>query len=156
MVAAVPSLGLLLPSIAVTVRRFHDRDMSGWWYLGFIVAGMIPVVGWIASIALLVIMALPGAEAWYARCLSLPLYPSLSDASAAEVTAAANRLTPILMGHGTEDPIVPLRLAEASRAALEARLPAVPRLRQRILCGTTGQDNDGGKRRCGKAHQRAA
>jgi len=35
--------------------------------------------------------------------------------------AAANRLTPILMGHGTEDPIIPLRLAEASRAALEAR-----------------------------------
>ncbi len=23
----------LVPSIAVTVRRLHDRDMSGWWYL---------------------------------------------------------------------------------------------------------------------------
>ena len=35
--------------------------------------------------------------------------------------AAANRLTPIVMAHGTEDPIIPLRLAEVSRAALEAR-----------------------------------
>ncbi len=54
------SLGVLIPSIAVTVRRLHDRDMSGWWYLGFIVAQMIPFVGWIASIAFLVLMVLPG------------------------------------------------------------------------------------------------
>lgn len=51
---------VLVPWIAVTVRRLHDRDMSGWWYLGFIVASMIPFVGWIASIALLVILVLPG------------------------------------------------------------------------------------------------
>ncbi|WP_404482322.1 DUF805 domain-containing protein [Novosphingobium sp. BL-52-GroH] len=53
-------LAVLVPTIAVTVRRFHDRDMSGWWYLGFIVLGLIPLVGWIASIAQLVIMFLPG------------------------------------------------------------------------------------------------
>jgi len=51
---------VFIPSIAVTVRRLHDRDMSGWWYLGFIVAGMIPFIGLIASIALLVLMFLPG------------------------------------------------------------------------------------------------
>jgi len=27
------SLAVLLPTIAVGVRRLHDRDMSGWWYL---------------------------------------------------------------------------------------------------------------------------
>ena len=27
------SLPLLLPSIAVTVRRLHDTNRSGWWYL---------------------------------------------------------------------------------------------------------------------------
>ncbi len=26
-------LGTLIPSIAVTVRRLHDTDRSGWWYL---------------------------------------------------------------------------------------------------------------------------
>ena len=57
---AVFLLAIIVPSIAVTVRRFHDRDMSGWWYLGFIVLGMIPYVGFIASIASLVIMCLPG------------------------------------------------------------------------------------------------
>jgi len=35
--------------------------------------------------------------------------------------SGANRLTPILMCHGTQDPVIPLQLAEASRAALERR-----------------------------------
>lgn len=58
--AGIYGLAILIPSIAVTVRRLHDRDMSGWWYLGFIVLSAIPFVGWIASIAQLVIMFLPG------------------------------------------------------------------------------------------------
>jgi uncharacterized membrane protein YhaH (DUF805 family) len=56
------ALAALIPSIAVTVRRLHDRDMSGWWYLGLTVAGFIPLIGFAASIALLVLMVLPGTE----------------------------------------------------------------------------------------------
>jgi dTDP-4-amino-4,6-dideoxygalactose transaminase len=33
-------------------------------------------------------LALPGAEAWYARCLSLPLYPAMAEADVARVVAA--------------------------------------------------------------------
>jgi uncharacterized membrane protein YhaH (DUF805 family) len=54
------ALAVLVPTIAVTVRRFHDRDMSGWWYLGFIVAALIPLLNIISGIALIVLMALPG------------------------------------------------------------------------------------------------
>lgn len=53
-------LAVLIPGMAVSVRRLHDRGMSGWWYLGFIVASLIPIVGFIASIAFIVVMALPG------------------------------------------------------------------------------------------------
>jgi uncharacterized membrane protein YhaH (DUF805 family) len=53
-------LAVIVPGIAVGVRRLHDRDMSGWWYLGFILLSMIPVVGIIASIAMIVIFLLPG------------------------------------------------------------------------------------------------
>jgi uncharacterized membrane protein YhaH (DUF805 family) len=56
------ALVALIPSIAVTVRRLHDRDMSGWWYLGLTLVGFIPLVGFLASIALLVLMVLPGTE----------------------------------------------------------------------------------------------
>lgn len=54
------ALAIIVPAIAVVVRRLHDRDMSGWWYLGVIVASMIPFVGFIAGIAFLVLMFLPG------------------------------------------------------------------------------------------------
>lgn len=54
------AIGTILPLIAVTVRRLHDRNLSGWWYLASIIAGMIPVVGALASIALLVVCALRG------------------------------------------------------------------------------------------------
>jgi predicted ribosomally synthesized peptide with SipW-like signal peptide len=53
-------LATIIPSVAVTVRRLHDRDMSGWWYLGFILLSMIPLIGFIASIALFVVLVLPG------------------------------------------------------------------------------------------------
>jgi uncharacterized membrane protein YhaH (DUF805 family) len=36
----------LLPSLAVTVRRLHDIDYSGWWIL----IGLIPLVGAIVLI----------------------------------------------------------------------------------------------------------
>jgi uncharacterized membrane protein YhaH (DUF805 family) len=52
-------LAMLMPMWAVGVRRFHDRDFSGWAYLGFLVAGAIPLVGWIISLAGLVISILP-------------------------------------------------------------------------------------------------
>ena len=60
--AALVVLGLILPLISVVVRRFHDRNLSGWWYLGGIIAGAIPFVGILASIAILVITILKGTE----------------------------------------------------------------------------------------------
>ena len=49
---------------------------------------------------------------------ALSTYLPLEDSLEAEA-APANRVTPILMAHGTEDPVIPLRLAVLSRAALE-------------------------------------
>lgn len=37
----IAALGLILPSIGVSVRRLHDRDKSGW----FLLVGLIPLVG---------------------------------------------------------------------------------------------------------------
>jgi uncharacterized membrane protein YhaH (DUF805 family) len=56
------ALAAFIPSIAVTVRRFHDRDMSGWWYLGLTAVSLIPFIGFLASIAMFVFMVLPGTD----------------------------------------------------------------------------------------------
>lgn len=34
-------LASLIPMIAVQVRRLHDRGVSGWWYLAYIIGGMV-------------------------------------------------------------------------------------------------------------------
>ena len=40
------SLATLIPSIAVTTRRLHDINLSGWWQL----IGLIPLLGWVVMI----------------------------------------------------------------------------------------------------------
>ncbi len=47
------SLGNLLPSLAVGVRRLHDTDRSGWWLL----LALVPVIG---AIVLIVFFATKG------------------------------------------------------------------------------------------------
>jgi uncharacterized membrane protein YhaH (DUF805 family) len=39
----IVGLALLLPMLAVSVRRLHDTSRSGWWIL----IGLVPIVGWI-------------------------------------------------------------------------------------------------------------
>ena len=34
---------LLWPALAVSIKRWHDRDRSGWWVLVL----LVPVVGWL-------------------------------------------------------------------------------------------------------------
>ena len=55
-------LAMFLPAIAVQVRRFHDRNISGWWYFALCIANFVPYIGLIAVIAILVINVLPGTE----------------------------------------------------------------------------------------------
>lgn len=49
--AGLYSLFILIPSIAVTIRRLHDTDRSGWWIL----LAFVPLIG---GIVLLVFMCL--------------------------------------------------------------------------------------------------
>lgn len=48
-------LGLIVPALAVAVRRLHDTNRSGWWLLLY----FVPIVG---AIVLLVFMCLEGTK----------------------------------------------------------------------------------------------
>ncbi|HYC36350.1 MAG TPA: alpha/beta fold hydrolase [Usitatibacter sp.] len=52
--------------------------------------------------------------------VALSTYLTLEGSLDAEA-ASANRATPIFMAHGTDDQVIPLQLAEASRATLQRR-----------------------------------
>ncbi|UKE49818.1 DUF805 domain-containing protein [Xanthomonas translucens] len=49
------SLAVLVPSIAVQVRRFHDQGKSGWYVL----LGLIP---WLGGVVVLVFMLMEGTR----------------------------------------------------------------------------------------------
>ena len=53
---ALVTLGLLVPSISVTVRRLHDTNRTGWW----IFISLVPLIG---GIWLLVLTVLDGTPA---------------------------------------------------------------------------------------------
>jgi uncharacterized membrane protein YhaH (DUF805 family) len=52
------SLAVFLPGLAVTVRRLHDQDKSGWWYF----IQMIPIIGGIWLFILLVTDGQPASN----------------------------------------------------------------------------------------------
>ena len=49
-IGIIYSLAVLVPAIAVGVRRLHDTDKTGWWLL----IGLIPLIGLIVLIVFLV------------------------------------------------------------------------------------------------------
>ncbi|MDF2978288.1 MAG: rane protein [Actinomycetospora sp.] len=50
------SLAVLIPSLAVAVRRLHDTDRTGWWIL----IGLVPIVGGIVLLVFYCIAGTPG------------------------------------------------------------------------------------------------
>lgn len=48
-VSTLYMIAVLVPAIAVTVRRLHDTNRSGWWILLW----FIPIIGWIVLIVFL-------------------------------------------------------------------------------------------------------
>lgn len=50
---ALAGLALIVPNLAITVRRLHDTDRSGWWVL----IGLLPLIG---GLILFVFELLPG------------------------------------------------------------------------------------------------
>jgi uncharacterized membrane protein YhaH (DUF805 family) len=53
---AIYDLAILIPSIAVSIRRLHDTDRSGWWLL----IGLIPLIGAIVLFVFMVQDSKPG------------------------------------------------------------------------------------------------
>ena len=49
-------LAIFIPTLAVTVRRLHDTDRSGWWIL----IGFVPIIGGIWLFILMILSGTPG------------------------------------------------------------------------------------------------
>jgi uncharacterized membrane protein YhaH (DUF805 family) len=56
LVFGLAMVGLLIPSLAVTVRRLHDSNRSGWWAL----IGLIPLIGGLVLFVFAILDGTPG------------------------------------------------------------------------------------------------
>jgi uncharacterized membrane protein YhaH (DUF805 family) len=56
LLSGIYGLAVLIPSLAVTVRRLHDIDRSGWWIL----IGLVPLIGVIVLLVFALLEGTPG------------------------------------------------------------------------------------------------
>jgi uncharacterized membrane protein YhaH (DUF805 family) len=56
LLSGIYSLAVLIPTLAVTVRRLHDIDRSGWWIL----IGLVPLIGVIVLLVFALLDGTPG------------------------------------------------------------------------------------------------
>lgn len=63
LLSGVYILVVLIPGIAVAVRRLHDTDRSGWWLL----IGLIPLIGGIVLLVFMLQDSKPGANQYGAN-----------------------------------------------------------------------------------------
>lgn len=54
------ALAMIIPSIAVSVRRLHDTSRSGWWFL----ISLIPLIGGIVLLVFFCLDSTPGTNAY--------------------------------------------------------------------------------------------
>lgn len=55
-VSGLYSLAILIPTLAIDVRRLHDIDKSGWWYL----INLVPCIGSIVFLVFCCMAGTPG------------------------------------------------------------------------------------------------
>ncbi|MDZ5443975.1 DUF805 domain-containing protein [Micromonospora sp. 4G57] len=68
-IGIIVNLALLLPALAVAMRRLHDTDRSGWWLL----IGLVPIVGAIVLLVFFVLDSTPGTNRFGANPKERPL-----------------------------------------------------------------------------------
>ena len=74
------SLAVLVPGIAVGIRRLHDTNKSGW----FILLGLIPFIGWI----ILIVFAAQKGDVGANQYGPAPVATAHADSSAAPAASA--------------------------------------------------------------------
>jgi uncharacterized membrane protein YhaH (DUF805 family) len=58
LLSGIYGLAVLIPTLALTVRRLHDIDRTGWWIL----IGLVPLIGGIVLLVFALLDGTPGGN----------------------------------------------------------------------------------------------
>lgn len=109
-VSGLYSLAVVIPSIAVTVRRLHDVGKSGWWIL----IAIVPLIGSIWLLVLLASDSEPGENQYGPNPKGVP----------AEMAAFGGERRGTAAGTDGDTPVEALRQLRTRVATLSDRYPA--------------------------------
>ncbi|WP_319574613.1 DUF805 domain-containing protein [uncultured Desulfobacter sp.] len=72
-ISSLYSLAVLIPGIAVTVRRLHDIGRNGWWFF----LALVPIIGTIVLIVFMVKDSQPGENQYGQNPKNGIVYPGV-------------------------------------------------------------------------------
>lgn len=122
--ALVYIMATLIPGIAVTVRRLHDTNRSGWWFF----IQCVPLIGGVWSLILMVLDSTPGNNLYgpnpkgIAAVVPTPATPVSAPAPAPVAPVAPVIETPVVAAEapsimpGTPAPVVEQHVGDAPQA----------------------------------------
>lgn len=66
--SSIYALAVFLPALAVSIRRLHDTDRTGWWIL----IAFVPLIGFIVLLVFFCLEGTPGNNSYGADPLAQP------------------------------------------------------------------------------------
>lgn len=89
------ALCVLVPGLAITVRRLHDTGRSGWWYF----ISFIPLIGFIWILVYMVLDSTPGTNSYGVNPKGMDI--------AAPTPTVAQMATPVAAPAAPSSPVAP-------------------------------------------------
>jgi uncharacterized membrane protein YhaH (DUF805 family) len=128
LLGAVFSLAMFVPSIAVSVRRLHDTDRSGWWF--FIV--LVPLVGSIVLLVFFLLDSQPGDNSFGPNPKGISDPKAASGGTSMAVIAAVAIVLVIFVGGIVAGVAVPAYQDYQARVAISRALSELARFRPQV------------------------
>ncbi len=122
------SLAMLVPSIAVSVRRLHDTDRSGWWFL----IALVPLIGSLVLLVFFLLDSQPGDNRFGPNPKGVPA-GAASGGMATAIVVAVVGLGVVFIGGIVAAVAIPAYQDYQARVAISQALSELARLRPQFV-----------------------
>jgi uncharacterized membrane protein YhaH (DUF805 family) len=143
---AVFSLAMIIPSIAVSVRRLHDTDRSGWWFL----LALVPLIGSLVLMVFFLLDSQPGDNRFGPNPKGVPAGAAAGGMGTAVVVAVVG-LGVVFIGGIVAAVAIPAYQDYQARVAIDQALRELSRFGPQLAQLATQRGNTGSLAQAGIA-----
>ena len=146
LLGAVFSLAMLVPSIAVSVRRLHDTDRSGWWFF----IALVPLIGSLVLMVFFLLDSQPGDNRFGPNPKGVPAGAAAGGMGTAVVVAVVG-LGVVFIGGIVAAVAIPAYQDYQARVAIDQALRELSRFGPQLTQLATQRGNTGSLAQAGIA-----